>query len=422
MKWFWTSTCSLMFLTVSLTGFSRVDSVGLKVIQGKAYVMHEVDPGENLSQLSRRYRSSVSTIVQVNELTAEAVNVGQVLLIPTKAKAASLSLSDVASAKTSSPKPVVKQNTVKSNASVKGGGPKKHTVQKGETLYGISRKYKVSVAEIQKWNNLAGAGIQTGQTLIVSSPEDKDSSTKPAPKPVANPVTVPKPAPTTEKVRQVKTVEKASANATGKVTHKVQSGETLFAISRKYGVGVAEIKKLNKLTDTNLQIGQTLIISKAPATPEVKTTPNPNQGKGFQEMLDEATGEETATTKAPEMKVLTAAEKPANLPPDAKVVDYTDEYSGENYKRVEESGKAGLIEDFSTDQTKFYAFHKYLPKGSYIRVDYPEKSQSILVEVINTLPMDNSHVVLLTAKCLDYLRMKGGGGEVTLRYVVPISK
>ena len=400
-----------------------MDSVGLKVIQGKAYVMHEVDPGENLSQLSRRYRSSVATIVQVNELNTESVNVGQVLLIPSKGKAASLSLSDVAAEKTVS-KPVVKQTNRSINhaASVKGGGPVKHTVQKGETLYAISRKYQVSVAEIQKWNNLAGAGIQTGQTLIVSSPEDKDSTTKPAPKPEPKPVTTPKPAPTTEKVRQVKTVEKATANPTGKVTHKVQSGETLFAISRKYGVGVAEIKKLNKLTDTNLQIGQTLIISKAPAAPEVKTTPNPNQGKGFQEMLDEATGEETETTKAPEMKVLTASEKPANLPPDANVVDYTDEYSGENYKRVEETGKAGLIEDFSTDQTKFYAFHKYLPKGSYIRVDYPEKSQSILVEVINTLPMDNAHVVLLTAKCMDYLRMKSAGAEVTLRYVVPVSK
>ena len=42
-----------------------------------------------------------------------------------------------------------------------------HTVEAKETLYAISKKYGVTVEDIQKWNNLADTGIQIGQRLIV---------------------------------------------------------------------------------------------------------------------------------------------------------------------------------------------------------------------------------------------------------------
>jgi LysM repeat protein len=45
-----------------------------------------------------------------------------------------------------------------------------HTVQKGETLYRISKKYGISTEELRKWNNLsAHQPIRTGQKLLVSS-------------------------------------------------------------------------------------------------------------------------------------------------------------------------------------------------------------------------------------------------------------
>ena len=44
-----------------------------------------------------------------------------------------------------------------------------HTVEKGETLYSISRQYGVSVDDLKLWNNLAGNLISIGQKLTVSS-------------------------------------------------------------------------------------------------------------------------------------------------------------------------------------------------------------------------------------------------------------
>ncbi len=50
------------------------------------------------------------------------------------------------------------------------GDSNAHTVSKGDTLYSISRRYGISVGDLQSWNKLAGNLIQPGQKLIVSRP------------------------------------------------------------------------------------------------------------------------------------------------------------------------------------------------------------------------------------------------------------
>jgi predicted ribosome quality control (RQC) complex YloA/Tae2 family protein len=45
-----------------------------------------------------------------------------------------------------------------------------HTVQPGETLFRISRKYHVSVDKLRKWNNLLDDTIEVGQKLIIAQP------------------------------------------------------------------------------------------------------------------------------------------------------------------------------------------------------------------------------------------------------------
>ena len=51
-----------------------------------------------------------------------------------------------------------------------GGEPTYYTVEKGDTLYQISRKHRVSVAQLKDWNNLLGSTIIIGQRLVVSEP------------------------------------------------------------------------------------------------------------------------------------------------------------------------------------------------------------------------------------------------------------
>ena len=108
-----------------------------------------------------------------------------------------------------------------------------HIVDKGETLYGISKLYNLSVEALQKLNNLSGTSINVGQELKV-----KKSN--------ANQVAV--------------TLEKAEKQPIKQLKHIVEKGETLYSISKKYNTSIETIQNLNNLNDTNLSIGQELVI------------------------------------------------------------------------------------------------------------------------------------------------------------------
>ncbi|HEX2901205.1 MAG TPA: hypothetical protein VHS96_15920, partial [Bacteroidia bacterium] len=148
---------------------------------------------------------------------------------------------------------------------------------------------------------------------------------------------------------------------------------------------------------------------------------NPNQGTALIDALEQVRDTTPKLEQFPDLKVLTAP-KATTVPSAAVVTVYKDKSTGVSYKRVEETGRVGAIQDFATDQTRFYAFHRYLPTGSYIRVDYPQKGQSILVEVINQLPEKDPYTVRLSAKCMDYLMIREVGTEVRLRYVIPFGE
>ncbi|MDM5315042.1 LysM peptidoglycan-binding domain-containing protein [Fictibacillus sp. b24] len=122
---------------------------------------------------------------------------------------------------------------------------KVHKVQKGETLWSISKKYKTTVSAIQKLNNLKSTSLKVGQVLKVSgqAPAVKKASTVK----IAS-------------VKKTTTVSKASTTKT--ISYTVKRGNSLWGISKSYGVSVNQIMKTNKLKSASIYPGQKLIISK----------------------------------------------------------------------------------------------------------------------------------------------------------------
>ncbi|NME68939.1 LysM peptidoglycan-binding domain-containing protein [Flammeovirga aprica] len=107
-----------------------------------------------------------------------------------------------------------------------------HTVQKGETLFAISRKYSVYHKDLIKWNNLPASGaINEGQTLRLTAPEGNFNTAS---------------------------VSESSGTQEIAEYHVVEKGDTLFSVSRKYGVTVSAIKNLNGMTSNEIKIGQRL--------------------------------------------------------------------------------------------------------------------------------------------------------------------
>jgi len=111
-----------------------------------------------------------------------------------------------------------------------------HIVQEGEVLLDLSRKYKVSLTELKRVNNLETTLISEGQKLRVKNFDLYEES---IPESVINNTTV-----------------KKSSNF-----HIVESGETLYSLSRRYNLSQNELKNKNNLNTNLIKVGQKLRVS-----------------------------------------------------------------------------------------------------------------------------------------------------------------
>ncbi|HEY9116394.1 MAG TPA: LysM peptidoglycan-binding domain-containing protein, partial [Roseivirga sp.] len=105
-----------------------------------------------------------------------------------------------------------------------------HQVKYQETFFAISKAYAVEIDEILEWNNLKlSNGLSIGQELKL----------------LVSKATLNKP----ERITEI-------------ITHEVSQGETMWAISKRYGVEINDIKKWNNKEDNTLSLGEKLIIRK----------------------------------------------------------------------------------------------------------------------------------------------------------------
>ncbi len=122
--------------------------------------------------------------------------------------------------------PPVKKDTIKQLVQKEqpSNKPDYHIVQKGETLYQIAYKYDLAIPEFRRWNRIRKDEIKIGQRLLIQNPN-----------------------------KEYKTI--ANQN-----THIVSRGETLYYISKKYGITIAELRLLNNLEGNTISVGQVLLI------------------------------------------------------------------------------------------------------------------------------------------------------------------
>lgn len=204
------------------------DSIGVKVLDGKTYIMHKVTKGEGVYGIGKRYGVSASDIFAANEGSEKTIKIGQVLLIPKSGLSTGNTGSSSAQTTTSKTEKVY------------------HTVSSGQTLSSIARQYQTTVAEIKSLNKLKSDNISLGQKLIVgektvnvvvSKPTPAETpvaeTPKPQPKPV--PAEIPKktdvPAPTSNNVvvNPEKQEDKPVADSPGQVvnTYSTDDGDEI---------------------------------------------------------------------------------------------------------------------------------------------------------------------------------------------------
>jgi membrane-bound lytic murein transglycosylase D len=125
--------------------------------------------------------------------------------------------------------------------------PAIYIVRKGDYLTKLAREHGLSVAQLVAWNRLESETVVPGQKLVFQAPADTDAPPrKQQPKPATVVANTGKPATRSEKPA-VK-------------SHLVQPGDTLYNISRRFGVSVDELRRLNHLTTDEVKLGQKLLL------------------------------------------------------------------------------------------------------------------------------------------------------------------
>ncbi len=207
----------LFFLCSAMSLFAQPKDAEVEVKDGKKYYVHFVQAGNTLWGIHSIYNVPVEDIVSSNPGVENGVKEGQKLLIPIAVS-------------------TVKPNEIK-------GETKTYTVLPQETLFGISKKFGVNLEELVEANPGTENGVKVGQVLTI--PESDHVEEK---------------LPTNTNVKTSSGKELNVVFSDTIIEHVVLAHETMYSISKRFMVPVADIQKINGLKNTKIKNGDVIKI------------------------------------------------------------------------------------------------------------------------------------------------------------------
>ena len=199
---------------------------------GKKYYEHTVEAGNTLWGLQKIYGVSVEEIVAENPSLKEGLKKDGKVYIP-----------------------VTKESIKKIPTS-------EYKVRKGETLYGLSRKFKITVDDLMDLNpELKDSGLGKGQRIRIPIQDEIEEPVIDIAPPVKVEATTPNPFVVDTIVNEDGSEDQLSFQfSDSTIRHVVMNHETLYKVSKRFMVSVEEIMRLNGLKSTRIKEGQILII------------------------------------------------------------------------------------------------------------------------------------------------------------------
>lgn len=291
-------TTIFVLMLGSVTFFSSPDSLRAETLNGKLYVIHQVEKKETLFSISRRYNVDVKVILESNPGADSGIDAGQLLKVPYK-------------------KPDVTEGLY-------------HVVEDRQTLFSISKQYGVSVEEIKTLNNLSSNELKSGSKLLIK-------------KSGASVATSPK--------------------TTG-VVHVVAEKETLFSISKKYKVTVDQLVRWNNLQNKDLKAGQKLVVGM------------PTNDRANLHQSKPATPVKVTVQDLPK--------EDRDIKPAA-----ADDRTEIGYATMDES---------SQENRRYLARHRTIPIGKVIRLRNRDTGKEVFVRIVGKLENDDQELILIISK------------------------
>lgn len=199
---------SFILCLISYVYTAQTKSSDVKTINGKKYYIHKVEKGQSLYAIAKTYNMDVNSILAENDEAIDGLKPGQELKIPFESL-------------------LPKQSTsIDTNKYVY------HKIAKGETIYGITKKYNIDEKKLASYNPSINGGLKEGEYLIVG-----------------------------EKRRNVLVKPAVALASTNSELYTVQQGETLYGISKKLNVSQDDLLKWNPEVKDGVKQGQVLKVS-----------------------------------------------------------------------------------------------------------------------------------------------------------------
>lgn len=186
----------------------------------RAFIRYKVKPGETLTSIAKRNRTTIQAIRQANHLANNTVNAGALINVPSSKNTPEINF-------------IAKSS--KSNTFVSSN--KFHVVKKGDTFWNISQRYGVTPKDVADWNNLSlKSALILGKKITIKSRDQQLAF---------------------------------SSSTLRLIRYKVKAGDSLTQISRKFNVSVSDLRKSNSdILVKGLRPGQQLkvLVDNNPST------------------------------------------------------------------------------------------------------------------------------------------------------------
>lgn len=350
-------------------------TVGVTISATAQNKVHKVKKGETLYSIAQQYNVEVTQLKKWNNVDADGLSVGQSL--------------------------VIRPSTASGDSII-------HEVEKQETLFSISKKYNVSIAEIKTWNSLESNNLSIGQKLTIYPAEKKSG-------------------------QQSIVVDKKTEENT---YYTVKSGDSLYRIAQLHNMSVEELKQLNSLSSNTIRVGQKLTVrsrgGEAPPSVETSVTSSP-QGKfvsyeisgapeSLQQILDKfkmTEKEFRALNKGVEESTFQSGREVTVLAPPSRTYNnpYLKSANMQSLGSVSVSKYSDSAKATTTTNGELYnpealtAAHSNISLGSVIYIENPQNSKGLYVRINDR---SSGNKLKLSAAAWQVLDFKTNSPTVTI--------
>ena len=154
----------LCFGSISTFG-NTPDSLGIKKDNNKTYIVYKVENRQSLHSILKHFNLSLTEFKQINPEVKIPVNSGEIIFIP-------IHYLDEATNALIAPVKTVEKAVAKKQEESKASDSGIHVVSSKQSLLTIANLYKVTMADIRKWNNLLTDNLKEGQRIVVEAPKN----------------------------------------------------------------------------------------------------------------------------------------------------------------------------------------------------------------------------------------------------------